>query len=230
MSTNGGSLGIRLDAPSDGDARARRTRMAILSALESLEIDPEAEFTVSSIVERAGVSRSVFYKHFGGLDDLAAWVLGQAFAQIRELDAQHRRQQSKEVAELLREDVTALVGHLQAHRRLYANVFRSPLGPGAAAAAQAAYIAQVHENLPNFADRPTRHAIDTDLVFFAGGLVALIVRWASGPKRRADTVELIEAILSRIPEWQLAEPTHTSARQVQPVQRPRRGPRERKQT
>ncbi len=230
MSTNEGVPGIRLDAPSDGDARARRTRLAILTALESLEIDPDAEFTVSTIVERAGISRSVFYKHFRGLDDLAAWVLGQAFSRIRETDAQFRRERSREISELLREDVTALVGHLEAHRRLYANVFRSPLGPSAAAAAQTAYIAQVHENLPNFAGRPTRHAVETDLVFFAGGLVALIVRWAIGPARRADTAELSEEILSRIPGWQLAEPARTSARRVHPVQRPGQGPRERKQT
>ena len=230
MSTNDDIPGVRSDAPSGVDPRARRTRAAVLDALETLETEEDTEFTVSSIVERAGVSRSAFYKHFSGLDDLAAFVLGQAFAQIREVDAQHRQQGSKRGTVLLREDVTALVRHLAAHRRLYANVFRSGLGPSAAAAAQAAYIAQVHENLPNFSGGPSPQAIESDLVFFAGGLVALIVRWASGRPRRGDPEALIEDILSRIPSWQLADPSPETAQGLLSVQRPTRGPSRRNQT
>lgn len=162
---------------------------------------------MSSVVQRAGVSRSVFYKHFSGLDDLAVWVLSQAFARIREKDEEVRRRESVPVAELLRDDVTELVRHLEAHRRLYASVFNSSLGPRAAAAAQAAYIEQVHENLPNFAGGLAPEDVETDLVFFAGGLVALIVRWATDPDAEADT--LIEEILARIPTWQIAESSAT---------------------
>lgn len=53
------------------DARVRRTRDALGDALIALmQEKPFNEITVNEVLDRAGVSRSTFYKHYSDKDDL----------------------------------------------------------------------------------------------------------------------------------------------------------------
>jgi len=66
-------------APESVDRRVRRTRSAIVSAFNRLILEGGyASVTPAGIAAAAGVGRSTFYEHFGGVDD----VLGQTLATI----------------------------------------------------------------------------------------------------------------------------------------------------
>lgn len=65
--------------PEPVDRRVRRTRSAIVSAFNRLILEGGyASVTPAGIAAAAGVGRSTFYEHFGGVDD----VLGQTLASI----------------------------------------------------------------------------------------------------------------------------------------------------
>jgi AcrR family transcriptional regulator len=53
--------------PSTGDGRVRRTHAALQGALIPLAEERDlSQISVADVAERAGVSRSTFYDHYGG--------------------------------------------------------------------------------------------------------------------------------------------------------------------
>lgn len=73
------SAGTDSRPPETVDRRVRRTRSAIVSAFNRLILEGGyASVTPAAIAAAAGVGRSTFYEHFGGVDD----VLGQTLATI----------------------------------------------------------------------------------------------------------------------------------------------------
>lgn len=65
------------------DKRALRSRQALLSAFFGLVLERRYdEIKVDDVVARAGVSRSTFYEHFKGKDDLLALSIRYPFASL----------------------------------------------------------------------------------------------------------------------------------------------------
>jgi AcrR family transcriptional regulator len=82
----------RREAMLDGaDARAIRTRQRLSAALtQSMTEGSPTPPPVSRVCELAGVTRSAFYSHFSGLDELAVFAVSEVFEQLGEDDLRRR--------------------------------------------------------------------------------------------------------------------------------------------
>ena len=67
------------------DRRVARSRAAMVAAFEELLAEkPYEDITVTDIARKADVDRKTFYKHFGSIDGLLAYVLDSHIADIVE--------------------------------------------------------------------------------------------------------------------------------------------------
>lgn len=156
------------------DARVRRTRDRLGDALvELIQERPFESITVQHVLERAGVSRSAFYAHFSGKEDLLLTDADEFFARLAGCLA-HEPEPSERlapVAELFAHvaEVQPFVSALKDAGR-YEPLMR--LGQGHFARG----IAQRLERLPRARGVPAseREALSEAL---AGSLIALLGWW-----------------------------------------------------
>ncbi|PTY36625.1 hypothetical protein BGP77_04835 [Saccharospirillum sp. MSK14-1] len=91
------------------------TESAILnSAMSLFLLAGEDSVTVSRLIQTAGISRSVFYHHFSGKDDLYAAMLLSDELGIGEM--LHRVRRSQDLATLMRECLKYRIQHIDKHR------------------------------------------------------------------------------------------------------------------
>jgi AcrR family transcriptional regulator len=94
------------------DPRAERVRARLRDAAFALAHErPVDGLTVSDIVSRAGVSRQVFYQHFGDRDDAVAYAFAAAFAST-----------TADITGDPGARIFALFGFAAEHREMYRNV------------------------------------------------------------------------------------------------------------
>ncbi len=97
------------------DPRAERVRTKLRDAALALAHErPVDQLTVADIVDRAGVSRQVFYQHFGDRDDAIAYAFTVAFAAA-----------AGDIAGDARARILALFDFAAEHRAMYRNVVPS---------------------------------------------------------------------------------------------------------
>lgn len=78
------SLVLRAGLRRSKDPRAIRTRQQIVNAVSTLAHDDAATIGIAEIIAAAGVSRTSFYAHFAGLDELALYIFELAFQRLDE--------------------------------------------------------------------------------------------------------------------------------------------------
>src|ERR1051325_2328812 len=82
------------------DKRVERTHEALFGAFFELVLSvPYGEIKVDDILARSGVSRSTFYEHFKGKDDILAASLKHPFAVLA--DAWRARDNTRELVMIL---------------------------------------------------------------------------------------------------------------------------------
>src|SRR5262245_49356533 len=97
------------------DPRAERVRTRLRDAAFALAHETQVDrLTVGDIVARAGVSRQVFYQHFGDRDDAVAYAFIAAFASA-----------TAERAGDPRSRIMALFDFAALHRAMYRNIVPS---------------------------------------------------------------------------------------------------------
>lgn len=78
------SLVLRAGLRGSKDPRANRTRQQIVAAVSTLAHDDAASIGVAEIIAAAGVSRTSFYAHFAGLDELSLYIFELTFQGLNE--------------------------------------------------------------------------------------------------------------------------------------------------
>lgn len=80
---------------SEDDPRVTRTRKSLRGALEQeCRENPSGRITVSSLCDRAGISRKAFYTHYADLDELVAdcfehhWLFRDSYADLDDADVE----------------------------------------------------------------------------------------------------------------------------------------------
>ena len=97
------------------DPRAERVRTKLREAAFALAHErPVDQLTVGDIVDRAAVSRQVFYQHFGDRDDAVAYAVAVAFASA-----------TGDIDDDPRSRIVALFDFAAEHRAMYRNVVPS---------------------------------------------------------------------------------------------------------
>ncbi|WP_345377137.1 TetR/AcrR family transcriptional regulator [Frondihabitans cladoniiphilus] len=187
------------------DPRAERTRQAILEAVESLDVQMADEATVSGIVRAAGISRSSFYTHFSGIDELALTMLARAFDEIGSGDLALRQARGMTGAAAARAALDRLTQHLDEHRGLYVSVFGLPATSQAFGQAVTLYAEHAMETFALLTGVPAGLDLPTVATYIAGGTLTVLSAWlrSDAPAPREEVVALLFA---QLPAW-LAAPS-----------------------
>lgn len=175
------------------DPRAVRTRQLLLEAFERQLESGKPSPSVSSLVQEAAVSRSSFYNHFTGAEDVGV----AAFRELLDAFTPGRRGDKNEEAS--QAGFEEFFTHLAEHRVLCLAV----LTPGT----QAPALAELHSTLVTHLTAAIA-AVDTKpagldakraAVFLVGGILSLLLDWLEKPTQTAaDLTKFVERMQ---PDW-----------------------------
>ncbi|WP_168627947.1 TetR/AcrR family transcriptional regulator [Cryobacterium sp. BB307] len=180
------------------DPRAQRSRDAIMRVARELSGGPVGELTVAHIVSKAGISKSTFYQHFTGLDDVLLLLLEDALGSINYDDLVARHGEGNPLA------ITVLghrrvIAQFEEHATLFTHVLTSEELSRARDG-----IVQLITDLLDRTMRAIPHPPDVDIPvaarFVASGFVGVIIDWFQHGRAR-DPDELAASLAQLTPEW-----------------------------
>jgi AcrR family transcriptional regulator len=180
------------------DPRARRTRAELVDATERLLQAGTSNITVPAIVRAAGLSRSVFYTHFSGVEDLAVTILESAIDEIGSDDAALRGSGAMAAGVPVRITVARLISHMETHRDLYVAV----LAPTAASFERIlqAYVRQIRLTFEHVANLPDGLDLDALAHYIASGSFSVLLAWVRAPER-SPSIEIEDFLIAVLPTW-----------------------------
>lgn len=175
----------------------------LFDAAADLSADPTG-FSVRTLVDAAGVSRSAFYAHFTDLNDFASAFLAHSLADIRlQVSTTSSRQPRETIA---RDGYARLVAHLVAHFEMY----RAALAIDAMRAAYerfvASYAIEVFESAVAGAQQDARVNARVAAVHTAGGVASVLIAWLLGALDLSDD-EIVDQLVTLTPSWLQSPPT-----------------------
>ena len=182
------------------DLKVARTRQAIFAAVEQLVNSGNTAVTVSDIVRSAQISRSAFYTHFAGIDELAIALLSGAFSEIGDSDLELRRAASIPGIDAARIAVSRLVDHMVRYRSLYIAVLGLPQSSSAYDRAVAEFALHVRETSVLVSGIPADVNVDDAAHFVASGSFALMMRWLRSA-HAPSTEEMERRLVALMPNW-----------------------------
>lgn len=181
------------------DPRPARTRAAIYAAVADLTRVPGQDISVNAIIRASGVSRSSFYGHFTGLDDLLVAMLSDVY---REISVTYSAASAADPAGAARRAQEQLVEFVTERRAFLRASLDWPVSSRAHEVITQAYAHGVHDAILARGDAaPAGIDVDDLAVFIAGGAVAVLTRWI---REGNDTVPLsvmVERLLAVMPDW-----------------------------
>lgn len=168
--------------------RVDQTRKLILGAVRVL-VAQDQELTITAIGRAAGVSRTTFYSHFGGLDGLARAVWQDASRSIDEL----YRFDVHTTPDAQRLAYQHLVAHFAEHRALYRAVATLPVSKASHLMNVRAWADVIEQSLN---DHPRDAALQPATIarYVAGAVYGLLDAWVSGDID-LDQAELVEHLV-----------------------------------
>ena len=148
------------------DPRAERVRGRLREAAFALAHEVAVDLlTVGDIVDRAEVSRQVFYRHFRDRDDAIAYAFTIAFASA-----------TADIAGDPRARITALFDFAAEHRAMYRNVVPSAVTLGVVAAFRAE-LTPACEQIAADARAVSGQTTDSVGRFLVGGFIEVLRSW-----------------------------------------------------
>ncbi|NEM91510.1 TetR/AcrR family transcriptional regulator [Galbitalea soli] len=187
------------------DPRAEKTRQEIFAAVRTIATLTVASkrnegFTVTDIVNIAGVSRSSFYAHFASLDELATQFIREEFAAIGLAGVDLDSEDSLTGVEAARIGYTRLIAHMVEHFPLYSTVLSLPETRSAYDGIVEAYAKRLLETVMVLSTVPD--GVDADIVttYIAGGALTVIGTWMRGTLDASDD-ELVDQLVALLPAW-----------------------------
>ncbi|MGO3885395.1 MAG: TetR/AcrR family transcriptional regulator [Mycetocola sp.] len=174
------------------DPRAERTQSAVFDAIERLALTQPDDISVAQIVRESGISRSTFYAHFSGMEDLAAGYLNRAFRDIGQVGST--------VGGSPLGACRSLLEHMVETVPLYVSVLGLPLRGRAIDRMVEGYAAQFAHILSQAPSRP--ETVDPTLFgsYLAGGTIAA-VRQRRQERRPPPADLVVDEVLAFLPAW-----------------------------
>jgi AcrR family transcriptional regulator len=182
------------------DPRAARTREAIFTGIERLMSEHVVNVSVSDVVRTSGVSRSSFYVHFSGLEDLALAFLTRQIDIIGEAGVGVRRDDLITGVAAARIGYSRLIEHIVQHYPLYSTVLESPSTRGAFEAAIDAYSRRLLRSVLVLDVAPRDAHVEVAVAYVAGGALTVISSWMRG-EFDLDDDELVRQLVDLLPDW-----------------------------
>lgn len=187
------------------DPRAEHTRQIVFAAVRQLISDRRSRVTVAGIVRAAGISRSTFYAHFSGVDELAVEVLRLQFDDIGELGVDWRGEDVIPGRAAARVGFGRLIAHIVDNFPLYWSALQTPHTRNAYDELVESYSSRLMDSVITLDGAPDD--VDAKLVstYVAGGAMTLISAWMRGRIELSDD-DLVRQLVDLLPPWILESP------------------------
>lgn len=182
------------------DPRAVRTREAIFGGIERLVSESVAEVSVGDVVRASGVSRSSFYAHFTGLEDVALAYLTRQLQIIGDAGIGVRREDLIVGAAAAKVGYSRLVTHIVHHFPLYSTVLALPATRGAFHKAIEVYSTTLMRSVMLLEIVPEDVNIEVAAAYAAGGALTVISAWIRG-ELDLDDDALVLQLVDLLPDW-----------------------------
>ncbi|MFK0403089.1 TetR/AcrR family transcriptional regulator [Microbacterium sp. NPDC090225] len=193
------------------DPRPARTRNALLDAVQHIAEAGEA-VTLAQVLSTSGVSRSSFYMHFTGLDDLALTMLVREFSAISEGDVVDRATGADDVRAIARRAASRLIVFVHEKRDMYRAALDGHLSTQSADALVDAFARAVLRSM-DFLDDPPPAALDHSghARFIAGGAITLLRDWLRADRPVPPDV-MTDRLIAAMPTWLVGETEDPSSK------------------
>lgn len=180
------------------DPRSAAVRERLCAAAEELGRE-HADISVTALVRRAGVSRTVFYKHFEGLGDFALYLQRTRLAMIADVAAEETREMGDIPQGVLRAH-RQLVAHFEEHwSRYQAVIVMAP--PGASERALADVLAETLAfHLDVLEEIPAHANLKLISHFVSSGVASVLVSWLRGDLV-TESGDLARHLTDLVPPW-----------------------------
>ncbi len=190
---------LRQALRSSSDPRTERTRAAVFAAVEALHAHGQ-QVTVAALVREAGISRSGFYAHFSGIEEVAAELMRANLGEIAGSYESTKGTTPAESAKAMHGAQRRLVAHFARNRTLYIAVSSLSMSQRARSDAVRILAGVLEGTLLRHPYRPA----DADPVlaarYIAGAAISLLEAWISGEvEADAETVAL--HLTRLMPRW-----------------------------
>ena len=190
----------------DSHNQARRQHILDAAIAVLVDAEPGAEVHVQQIADRAGLSRTVVYRHFADRADLDAAVQGRALELLR-ADLVPALSFEGTPVDIIRRIVSAYVGWASDHPSLHEFAQQDPPGPGIGQMETAIQqIAGQIEDLINVGVEVLHVQLSEDdvaaldpLVFgLVGGVFTSTRRWLGQPEQKPDRERFVELVTEAV--------------------------------
>jgi AcrR family transcriptional regulator len=190
----------------DSHNQARRQHILDAAIGVLADAEPGVEVHVQQIADRAGLSRTVVYRHFADRADLDAAVQGRALELLRAELVPALSFEGTPV-DIIRRIVSAYVGWASEHPSLHEFAQQDPRGPGIGQMETAIQqIAGQIEDLINVGVEVLHVQLDADevaaldpLVFgLVGGVFTSTRRWLARPEQRPGRAAFVELVTEAV--------------------------------
>jgi AcrR family transcriptional regulator len=186
------------------DPRVSRTRAAVFAAVEEL-VSRGAAITVADIVRTADVSRTSFYAHFAGFDELALQVFQRSHAEVAVYEADLQTSNTMTRRDAITATYQRLVEHYVRHRPLYEAVLAQPLSRTVHTRAVRSMVADLEPLLDGNPDRPQHLRPHLAASFIASAVVGFLDEWLEHEVDAPPDV-LLDHLLALLPQWYTGMP------------------------
>ncbi|ROZ50274.1 TetR/AcrR family transcriptional regulator [Rhodococcus sp. WS3] len=176
------------------DPRSMRTRRQLLEAFERL-LEADKMPTVAELVREAGVSRSSFYAHFTGIEEVGVAALRSILDEFEPGEVRNVDRQDGASASVTFEDLFA---HLGQHRRLCSAVLVSDTQLPALAELKTTLVDQLTAAIHQSPGKPGSLDAGKAASFLVGGILAILLESLQEADRDDDLSATLAAML---PEW-----------------------------
>ena len=180
------------------DPRSKRTRQQLLAAYERQLENGETTPTVSSLAQEAGVSRSSFYKHFAGAEEVGVAAFRSVLDDLEPSGNIEPYAAASRVGSAV--SFEELFEHLGRHRLLCSAVLFADAQIPALAELHATLVAHLTTAISAAHTKPDDVDASQAATFLVGGILSVLVEWfqSGAPQSAADLAVIVKRML---PEW-----------------------------
>lgn len=190
------------------DPRSTRTRQMLISTYERQLATGNRTKSVAALTRAAGVSRSAFYCHFEGVEDVAVAALrefldgfGSEITDGEDPGASNvgANQPDLPAKSADTASIRELVEYIHQHRALCATALVADELPPAYAELRSTLIEHITLAISRVSDGETETNPAHAATFLVGGIMSLLVTWLTHPGETPD--EITSTIHTMLPAW-----------------------------
>jgi AcrR family transcriptional regulator len=179
------------------DPRSMRTRQLLLDAFERQLEHGQSSPTVSSLVQEAAVSRSSFYNHFTGAENVGVAAFRELLDAFKPATGEAGNEYVQPGAG--RAGFEEFFDHLARHRVLCLAVLTPGTQTPALAELHGTLVSHLTEAIGGAESKSVGFDSKDAAVFLVGGILSLLLDWLQKPTRTAgDLAAFVDRML---PEW-----------------------------